>query len=370
MPRKGENIRKRKDGRWEARYIKGRNPDGSIRYGYAYGKKYLEVKEKRNSALRSLEKERSRNSADYYMKIGDLFDEWKKEVRHTVKESSFFYYDTLIEHHLRPCFGSLYIEELSSQQMQDFVNAKIKEGLSVTYIRSIMTLFQNILKTARPHGKPPLTLPAYTMPRSHQTAPDLFSYQEWNDLRAKLLQADDDFSFGLLLCMHTGIRIGELSGLKWEDFDIDNMEFQIRRTIYRMKNPEYGQIPDSPKTIVCIETPKTPSSMREIPIPRCLLPHIEKHPRTPGTFVLTGSEHYMEPRNIQKKYRLLLAKFHIRYLNFHSLRHSFATISIQKGSDHKTVAELLGHASVNTTLNIYVHSSIDQKRRCLELLTK
>lgn len=127
MARKGENIRKRKDGRWEARYEKGRNPDGSIQYGYVYARKYSDVKSKRNMALQNLEKENSkRRRREVLLTFEDLLNEWKAEIRHNVKDSSYFFYEIIADHHLRPYFGNLQIMQLTSDVAQNFVQCKYR----------------------------------------------------------------------------------------------------------------------------------------------------------------------------------------------------------------------------------------------------
>ncbi len=371
MAKKGENIRKRKDGRWEARYQKGRKADGSIEYGYIYAKRYTDVKQKRNEAIKSLKEEPTPPPEDEKPDIvlNKLFDQWKTDVRSNIKDSSFCLYETMLNHHLRPYFGKLQLNQLTTTVIQEFINNKIKEDLSPTYIRSIMILFQTILKAAQSkyQWRVPL-LPAPQLPKQTKRMPEIFTLQELKCLEEHLKRQDDEFSFGILICMYMGLRIGELSGLRWEDFDPASVQFKIRRTVYRIKNSAY--VPDdvSSKTILCIGSPKTPTSIRDIPLPLGLLDALQKHQKNPETFILTGTVQCMEPRNIQKKYKRLLQQLGLRYLNFHALRHNFATLSIQNGSDYRTVAELLGHSSVNTTLNIYVHSDIDQKRKCLELL--
>lgn len=368
MARKGENIRKRKDGRWEARYVKARNPDGSIKYGYVYAKKYAEVKAKRNEMLRLLGNTVDLGHDMTSNTFNELFDEWKINVRHNIKESSYFFYDTLLEHHIRPYFGNFPIEQLTSSILQDFINMKIDEQLSISYIHSIMILFHNIFKFAQSKYSQPLLMPAIQLPKLTKKSIEIFTLNEWRTLVAQLKSQNDPFSFGILLCMYTGIRIGELSGLQWGDYDSLNVQFKIRRTVYRIKNADYIPGSNLPKTVLCIESPKTPSSIRDIPLPYGLANELQQRKKSAKTFVLTGTEQCMEPRNIQKRYKNFLKRIELRYLNFHSLRHSFATLSIQSGSDYKTVSELLGHTSVNTTLNIYVHSSIEQKRQCLEML--
>lgn len=371
MARKGENIRKRKDGRWEARYPKGRKPDGSIQYGYIYANKYMDAKQKRNEIIASLEAKSSASpdAAEKDILLNDLFDQWKTDIRSNIKASSFCLYETMLDHHLRPSFGELRLQELTSAIIQEFINAKIQEALSPAYIRSIMILFQTILKSAQNSYRWEVPrLPAPQLPKPSKKMPEIFTLQEWKQLEAHLKRQEDAFSFGILICMYMGLRIGELSGLQWGDFDPVSMQFKIRRTVYRIKNTAHVSNDASPKTILCINTPKTSTSIRDIPLPLHLTEHLQKHQKDSCAFILTGTERCMEPRNIQKRYKRLLQELELRYLNFHALRHNFATLSIQNGSDYRTVAELLGHSSVNTTLNIYVHSDIDQKRKCLEML--
>lgn len=369
MARKGENIRKRKDGRWEARYIKGRNPDGSIQYGYVYAKKYSDAKQKRNEAmLRAKQEKKTISKPSAHPDLNQLFDEWKIEIRHTIKDSSYFFYETMLECHIRPYFGEILVEKLTGSQVQSFIDDKISANLSATYIHSIMILFQSIMKFANQKEDWEVKTFSPQYPKIKKTPLEIFTDQEWNLLQTFLRKQSDDFSFGIFLCMFTGLRIGELSGLQWRDFDSANGQILIRRTVYRMKNAKYDPKLNPAKTIVCITTPKTHSSIRNIPLPPFLLNEFYKYQKEDDAFMLTGTSHCMEPRCIQKKYKKLLACCGLRYLNFHSLRHSFATIGIQRGFDYKTLSEILGHASVNTTLSIYVHSSIERKRECMGLL--
>lgn len=370
MARKGENIRKRKDGRWEARYQKGRRADGSIQYGYIYAKKYTDVKKKRDEIICSLraEPDNTSDAAGENIVLNELFNQWKEEVRDHVRDSSFYLYETILDQHLRPYFGELRIRQLTATVNQEFISSKIKQNLSPTYIRSIIVLFQTILKSAQSKYQWTFQIPALQPPKPIKKMPEIFTVQEWKCMEAYLKCQHDEFSFGILICMYTGLRIGELSGLRWEDYDSLNVQLKIRRTVYRIKNPAYAANHNLPKTILCIGSPKTATSIRDIPLPLSFLDDLQRHQKDSEAFVLTGTKQCMEPRNIQKKYKKLLEQLNLRYLNFHSLRHNFATLSIQNGSDYRTVAELLGHSSVNTTLNIYVHSNTDQKRKCLEQL--
>lgn len=367
MARKGENIRKRKDGRWEARYKKGRRPDGSIHYGYVYASKYSEVKEKRNAALKALDKE-----GDIFLTpvitFEKVFDEWKFTVQHTVRESSYSLYETIIEHHLRPYFGNLSVSQISQKQIQEFICQKMSEQLSTSYIHTMLIVLKCVLKFARCQKYITDDLPDYQVPKIH-TSREIFTFQEWMILKQYLESQTDDFSFGLLLCMYTGLRIGELSGLKWDDFDLENNQILIRRTVYRIKNNEYNPKNSLNKTVLHISSPKTETSRRNIPLPNFLTEKVPDYLKANGVFLLTGTDQCMEPRNIQRRYRRILEKCSLRYLSFHSLRHSFATLALQKGFDYRTLSEILGHSSASITLNIYVHSSIEQKRKNMELFS-
>ncbi|MCD8197555.1 MAG: site-specific integrase [Lachnospiraceae bacterium] len=371
MGRKGENIRKRKDGRWEARYVKGRNANGNIIYGYVYAHKYSDVKQRRNEILARIELTSETDnvkSDSCSFTFDQLLNEWRADVRLTIRDSSYFLYNTIIEQHLQPYFGKMEVTLIDDSIIQAFIHAKVQEQLSTTYLQSIINLLRSILKFAyRKHriAMPPLSV---SCPRTAKKLPNIFLPTELERLEAFLEEKDDDFYFGLLLCMFTGIRIGELSGLKWEDYDRTAEQIWIRRTVYRMKNEKYDAVHETAKTVLHTSLPKTASSTRNIPLPRFLLERTHRHQKSEDCFVLTGTPHCMEPRCIQKKYRKILEQCSLRYLNFHALRHNFATLAVQKGMDYKTLAELLGHSSINTTMNIYVHSSLERKRECINLL--
>lgn len=367
MAKRGENIRKRKDGRWEARYKKGRKADGSILYGYVYAHTYSEVKQKRDMAIIS-GNENNHNVAHTTSPVifRSLFDEWLHLVRYTVKESSYCLYSTIIEKHLCPYFGDLKLSDFTQEQVQQFIFYKAAEGFSSSYIYSMVAVVKNILKFANDQKYLTEAILSYQLPKKRNSH-EIFTGREWVILESYLKSQSDDFSFGVLLCMYTGIRIGELSGLKWKDFDLINNQFLIRRTVYRIKNLSGDNTNLTAKTMLRICAPKTESSLRSIPFPYPLIGLIPYHYKSEDTFILTGTPKCMEPRSIQRKYRKILEKCGLRYLNFHSLRHNFATIAIQKGFDYKTLSDILGHSSASITLSTYAHTNIEQKRKNMAL---
>ena len=172
---------------------------------------------------------------------------------------------------------------------------------------------------------------------------------------------------GILLCLYTGIRLGEVCALKWSDFDFQENFLKVRRTIQRIQNPE----PEPPKTKVIIDSPKSVKSIRDIPLPNNLSKDLRRYAQmsSGNGFFLTGSPYYyIEPRTYQSRYKMYLQKGRIPYRNFHALRHTFATKCIELGVDIKSLSEILGHSSVTITLNRYVHSSMDLKQQQINKL--
>ena len=177
----------------------------------------------------------------------------------------------------------------------------------------------------------------------------------------------DNFTFrnlGILICLSTGIRIGEVCALTWEDIDIDNGVIHIRKTIQRIYVNEGGVR----KTELLIDTPKTATSMRDIPMIKELyevLKPLKKVVRG-DYYVLTNDAEPTEPRTYRNYYKRLLDKLGIPPIKFHGLRHSFATRCIESKCDYKTVSVILGHSNISTTLNLYVHPNYEQKKRCID----
>ncbi|MFR9000911.1 MAG: site-specific integrase [Anaerobutyricum soehngenii] len=166
-------------------------------------------------------------------------------------------------------------------------------------------------------------------------------------------------NLGILICMYTGIRLGEICALTWEDISLTEGSIYIDKTIQRVQKEHNGK-----KTMLIIATPKTPSSIRTIPIPNQLLQIIKSSELPQKGYLLTGStEKYIEPRTYQYHFKKLLQRCKIPETNFHALRHTFATRCVELGFDIKTLSEILGHSSINITLNRYVHPSFDLKKQ-------
>lgn len=193
----------------------------------------------------------------------------------------------------------------------------------------------------------------------------VFSKNEQLILEKYLKNKTNIRKVSLLICLYTGIRIGEICGLKWKDVDLDSKIIYINKTIIRIKNPEKDSLK---KTIIISSTPKSETSTRKIPIPDFINEILKNFRDKDEYYILSKSTSYYDPRQLEEFYKRTLKKCNIRYSKFHTLRHTFATRCIESGIDVKTLSELLGHASSEITLNIYIHSTTELKRTSVEKL--
>lgn len=376
MSRRGENIRKRKDGRWEARYVKGRDIDGKIHYGYLYGRSYSEVKDKKTKIISENPNFFMYGSQPSAPPQDDLIRtvsiQWKAHIRYAVKESTYSNYDEILDNHILPLLGQMQVRKFTNHTLMGFVQREMEQGMAYGSIHVILSVLKNILRYAREFGFFPAEPLKFPRIPSSSNEIQIMSSEDYKKLDSHLLRNMDAFSFGILLCMYTGIRVGELSGLKWEDIDFIQCKIHIRRTVTRVKNLNM-LITDGEKecsrTYLNIGTPKTANSIRSIPLPDRLLTLAAPLKKDGSFFVLTGTEKCMEPRTIQRKYAALLKKCQIPHIKIHSLRHQFSCRWIEQGFDTKSLSEILGHTSVKTTLDLYVHIQPDTKRKYMNQLS-
>lgn len=360
MARRGENIYKRKDGRWEGRYRTGFDAAGKPKYRSIYAKTYHEVKSK----LSVLKINPIQYTSSGNLTVKELFTDWLDAVRRRVKESTYANYRMKFEKHIFPSFGGYAYDKLNAKAVYTFIEQKIRTGLSVKYVADIIVVFKSACKyVSKEYGynNPLLNV---MLPKAEKKEMHLFSEQQ-QLLLCQHLMSDVDFTkLGVLLSYYTGIRIGELCALKWSDFDFERGVLYIKRTVQRI-----SETYNKRSTRILIDVPKSKSSIRSIPLPSFLLSFLKKYNRSTTNYLLSGTEKVIEPRTMQYRFKALLKKAELPSINFHSLRHMFATNCVKLGFDIKTLSELLGHSSVDTTLNRYVHSSLERKKACMDLLT-
>ena len=218
MPRKGENIRKRKDGRWEARYEKCRDQNGRIQYGYLYGRTYEAVKKKK---LAILCQNNLQNSPGKCYVFRNLSEEWMLSMRYAVKLSTYACYETLLDTHILPEFGDTPLRYISSASVYTFSEKLKQQGLSPRTIKNLLILFHSILRYGEKQGYLNLSQLEFRYPKINTSPFQLISHEHLTKLITVLSAEDSEFPIGILLCIYTGIRVGELSGIRWEDIDFD-----------------------------------------------------------------------------------------------------------------------------------------------------
>ena len=292
---------------------------------------------------------------------------WKSDKQRYVKQSTYAAYVLILENHLLPSFGDY--ESLSEKLVQEFVLQKLENGLCVKTVKDILIVLKMVMKFGVKN--------------------EWMNYCEWDikyptsetykDLEVltiahhkKILDfIKENFTFrnlGIYISLTTGLRIGEICGLKWSDIDVCNETITVRRTIERI----YLIEGDCKHTELVINTPKTKNSCREIPVNKELLAMVKPLKKVVNNefYVLTNEEKPTEPRTYRIYYHRLMKRLEIPRLKYHGLRHSFATRCIESNCDYKTVSVLLGHANITTTLNLYVHPNMEQKKRCITKMLK
>ncbi|MBQ9609856.1 MAG: site-specific integrase [Lachnospiraceae bacterium] len=297
--------------------------------------------------------------------------EWLQQKRNYIKESTYAYYKVNIDNYIIPYFGDLEPSSITNSMMQDVVNywqhRQDNEGYYMKWstVKNILSLLKQILFFAQNEmGENVLLMDFNLHPikNSYNTKRKVWTIQEQRNIVSSALKENSNRNLGILIAINCGLRIGEICALQWKDVDVKMGVIYIRKTLQRIYMPD-----ETPKSRVIISSPKTFSSIREIPMSKDLISYIcDLDDMIESHYVLTNAEYYMEPRSYRKYFKNFLKKYDIDNLNFHCLRHSFATRCITNGSDIKVVSDLLGHSTVNTTWNMYVHPSMPEKQKCVE----
>lgn len=362
MPRKGENIYKRKDGRWEGRYIRGRDINQKAIYGYLYGKNYTEVKNKLKQVI--ITKTVKTVETINFSKI---VAGWIENKKMQVKESTLSHYKSVIDNHIIPILGEYKITSISADIIQNYINKLLKEGLTAKTVNDILMIIKNIFKYATCKGiEHNCDLSVISIKNKRNDIQTLTIFEQ--KILCNFLVDNLNYkNFGILLSIYTGIRIGELCALQWSDIDLSERVLKVNKTMLRIQDNFFEH--RSKKTKVIITPPKSEDSVRSIPLPQFIINIICKLQRQSDAYILTGKcDSFIEPRNMQYYFKSVLKKCNLRDVNFHILRHTFATRCVENGFEIKSLSEILGHSDVKITLQRYVHSSIDLKRKNMDKL--
>lgn len=355
LSRRGENIRKRKDGRWEGRYFTTVN--GEKKYRSVYGHSYNEVKQKLFEAKKVAEQQTSFKKDIKHMCINEFGEVWFSYINGHRKHSTYTKYRDVYEKYIKKQFGTIPVDTLSP----DYVTKTLPTNLSSSLYKSIYCVLNQILSYGNQYyGTPEIHLKLNRICSDTQPIQTI-NFTEQTKLRDYLLKDLDSYKLGILICLYMGLRLGEICALKWEDIDFSCKTLHINRTVQRLRMDN-----DEKKTILYESQPKTHCSIREIPIPDFLCSLLLSN-KNAGPYVLNQTSP-MDPRTYQYKFHSYLHKADIKDFHFHTLRHTFATNCISNGADAKSVSEMLGHSNVSITLNKYVHPAMHTKRDILDSL--
>lgn len=366
MARHGENIYKRKDGRYEGRYVTGKTPEGKTKFGYVYGYLYSDVRQtllKRKTE--QLERMGSDNAPCRYTLSRWLPCWMESEHKNTIKASSYQVYLNQVNRHLLPELGFYRLSELTPEILSDFVRRKEESGLAQNTVRSIYRLLAASLRSAQDEGL------------IHRNPCKKIRFQQeevaeqrvlTHDEQAKLRKCPDSEGLPALLGLYTGMRLGEVCALKWSDIDWEKRTVTVRRTVQRVAklDGETGS-----RTTLMIGVPKSIHSRRTIPLADFLIPLLRRFfEENQGTeYVFGRGTRAAEPRTVQRRFKRFAARIGLKNVHYHALRHSFSTRLLELGVDVKTVSVLLGHSSARITLDYYAHSLPQQQRLAIERLT-
>ena len=302
------------------------------------------------------------------MKYMDWLNEWLKNyVLPSVKIRTYERYSLIVNLHIRDKIGMLELDDLTPLLLQQYitellqsVNRKTGKGLSANSVNAIISVLQSSLKTANFLGlTAEYTADKVKRPKLKEKPVECFSLKEQKQIEQAILSGRKDKLYGILLCLYSGLRIGELIALQWSDIDFTKGILTVSKSCH------------DGKAGLIIDEPKTATSRRVIPLPKQLLPilkGIKKKSHSP--FVVSANGKPVSVRSYQRSFELLLKKLKIPHRGFHSLRHTFATRALECGMDVKTLSEILGHKNPTVTLNRYAHSLMEHKADMMNRLGK
>ncbi|SBV91382.1 site-specific integrase [uncultured Dysgonomonas sp.] len=300
-------------------------------------------------------------------KVKEIIDLWAVDKKQYVKKSTYSAYMLLIENHILSAFGDM--DKIQEAEVQSFVFEKLEVGLSQKSIKDILIVLKMVLKFGAKGDL--FDYNPFDIKFPTQREKQNIEVLSRSDQKKIMNYVQTHFTFrnlGIYVCLAAGMRIGEVCALTWDDINTDTGIISIRRTIQRVYVVEAG----NRHTEVILDTPKTRNSIRDIPMTRELSRILKpiKKVVNKDFFVLTNEAKPTEPRTYRSYFKQFIKALGIPELKFHGLRHSFATRCIESECDYKTVSVLLGHSNITTTLNLYVHPNLEQKKKCIDKMFK
>lgn len=303
--------------------------------------------------------ENIRQEALTFRKLSKL---WLQIHHISIKTSTYIKYIGLLKRHIYPLIGDVDVKSLTRSSLNEIVTNKLNEGrlggggLSPSYVRSISVIINAVLQFGYQENMCSDLRITRTIPNPVTYYPLTLTLSEQQLLERYISSNPSITAAAILLALHAGLRIGEVCGLRWDDVNLSSMILSVRRTAVR-------SYPGG-ETSYALDYPKTRSSIREIPLTKALGFLLEAiYPQRCSEYVVSDRDGFLQPPTLEYRYHRFLERAKVRDLNFHALRHTFATRCIEAGVDDKTLSELLGHSNVSVTLGTYVHSSMSLKKQ-------
>lgn len=315
------------------------------------------------------------NIIDFYLKILDqdktseillarVMDEWLRNTKNYIKISTYQKYKSIVVNHINRNIGNIAVCNLNDEIISSFISFLLSKGnindnskLSTKTVNDILVVLEMGLSYGKEKYR--ISYPPIKLLKNKYKETKILTIKEQKRLENYLLYDMDIFKFGILLTLYTGLRIGELCALQWGDIVQGNI--RVSKTMLRIKDSDG-------KTKIIITDPKTPSSNRTIPLPDFILPIVQQFRKSRGYVISNKNGKFIEPRLMQIKFKKIITDAKIDDINFHGLRHSFATRCVEADFEIKSLSEILGHANIKTTLNLYVHSSFELKQQNMNKL--
>lgn len=367
--RTGENIYKRKDGRWEARVPIGHSTTGRLQYKFLYAPTYREVKKKKQLFVEQKTIIVPPAPAEDLYTVSAIARLWLANNEPIWRPATYNKYENSLKKYILPKWQNTVITQITQSDYEEWIDELSKKGhpSAVSTVNLVLRSIQRYLLTYKMQSTQFTVIDAQS-PLTVCRKTDPLNDTEWSLLSDYALDTPCPTTHGILICLYEGIRVGELCALRWKDIDISNQTIHIRETLHRL--PDKTDPSRKHKTCLSFGPPKS-GKERHIPIHPVLLPLLaqEKSYHDTDDFIVSGTVHIVEPRTFTNRFHRILKHCGIRKVNVHLLRHSFATRCVEAGIDIKALSEILGHKTVKITMDRYVHLSQQYKQKQLSLLT-
>ncbi len=296
---------------------------------------------------------------------------WLEKKKYEIRESTFANYSNLFINNILPCLGNIPCDEFSNQILQQFAywckekGGKEGKGISEHYIRDAILLVKAVIRDGQDEGIfPDFSFKQIKIPKTLQIEAQkkVYTEKEYKKIIDYILKNISSKSVGILIGIFTGMRIGEICALQFKDIDFDEKIINVNKTIQRIYNP----LDELEPSKIIITPGKTKNSIRQIPITNEIIEILKSLKIDNDYYVLSNKKKPIEPRTYRKFYNKFMKELGIEPIKFHALRHTFASINIENGTDVKTISDILGHSDVSITLKTYTHISQKAKESAIQ----